>query len=162
MIQHPAAVVAKGVLDPRRGDATAILQHRVERYGIVLLGQILADRHHSGTVAEQFSKCVVMRWSPRQTSRRHAGDRRSYRTLTAVEFESVTTYKAARRVRLVKFLAPDTVPRTAIAIQFRFKITVDLCVGMEHKILADQTAGIRQSVGKPRRRGVQQNSRRAD
>ena len=103
-------------------------------------GKILADRHHPGSMAEQLAIGIVMRLSPRHAARRHSGHRRSHRTLAAVEFIGVTSHKVTRRISLVELLAPDAISWTTIAIQRGIKITVNLGIGMEHEILADQPA----------------------
>ena len=65
VIQHAAGVLADGVVDLRRRNAVAILQHRIERDPVMLLRQILADadRH---AVTDQAAERIVMALAPGQ------------------------------------------------------------------------------------------------
>src|SRR5260370_10362083 len=100
--------------------------------------------------------------TPGEAADLHAMDGRHYRPLTAGEFERVTAHDAAGAVRLIELLAPDAIPRAAIAIEHFFEIAGDPRIGMEHEVLANQAAGVGKAAGEPRGRGIQQNARRAD
>ena len=133
-----------------RRDAVGVLQHRIERDGVVLLRQVLADRHHAGAVAEQLAIGAVVFGAPRQAADLHAMHRGHHRVLAAGELERVAAHEPAGAVGLVELLAPDAVARTAIAVQRLVELAGDPRVGMEHQVLADQAGGIGEAVGEAR------------
>ena len=80
----------------------------------------------------------------------------------AVELQRVAPHEIARRIGLVELLAPQRGDRAAAAIELLVDIARDDRPGMQHQVLADQAGGVGEPVGKPRRRRVQQQARRAD
>ena len=161
-VQHAPAVLAECVVDPGRRDAVGVFQHGVQRDGVMLLREVLADRDHAGAVAKKLAIGVVVRLPPGDAARCHAGYGGHHGALAADEFERPAAHEAAAEVGFVELLAPDAVVRAAVAIHFLIEITVDLGVRVEHEVLADKAAGIGDAVGKFRGLGVQQNARRAD
>src|SRR5258705_3102529 len=75
MVHHLPAVLADGVIDPRRRDSVAVLQHGIERDAVVLLGQVLADRGHRETMAVELAEHAVMIRAPLQNPLLLARDR---------------------------------------------------------------------------------------
>jgi hypothetical protein len=51
---------------------------------------------------------------------------------------------------------------SAIAVEHLIEPTGDPRVGMEHQVLADQTAGIGKPIGEARGGGIEQKARRPD
>src|SRR5690242_6778938 len=103
----------------------AVLQLRIKRDAIVLLRQILADRHHASAMAEQPAIGAMVVLAPRQTTDLHAVDSGHHRVLAAREFERVAAHEPTRGVGLVELLAPDAVAGTAIAVQLLVEPTGD-------------------------------------
>src|SRR5262249_48680548 len=77
---------------------------------------------------------AVVVGTPRQTADLHPMHSGHHRPLAAREFERVAAYEAARAVLLVEFLAPDTIPGTAIPVQLLVEISGDPRIGMEHHL----------------------------
>src|SRR5260370_7088221 len=100
---------------------------------------------------------AVVFGTPGEPAALHAMDGRHYRPLTAGEFERVTAHEPAGAVRLIELLAPDAIPRAAIAIEHFFEIAGDPCIGMEHEVLANQAAGVGKAAGEPPGPAIQQN-----
>ena len=65
-VQHAAGVLADGVVDPGRRDAVAVLQHRIERDPVVLLGQVLGADADLHAVADHAAEGVVVALAPGQ------------------------------------------------------------------------------------------------
>src|SRR5439155_2742300 len=104
------------VVDPRRRDAVAVLQHRVERDAVVLLRQILADRRQAEAMTIEAAKGGVMALAPGQEALRFAGDSLGDRPDAAAELERVAAHETARRVGFVELLAPQAGRRRAVAV----------------------------------------------
>src|SRR5712675_1318677 len=96
---------------------------------------------------EQAERGVVA-FAPRQQALGLAGDGLGHRPDAATELKRVATDEAARGVGLVELFAPEANRRSAIAIGRLIDIAVELSVGMEHQVLADQPAGICKAVRK--------------
>jgi len=75
--------------------------------------------------------------TPRQATDLHAVHGARHRPLTAGEFERIAPHEPAGAVGLIEFLAPDAVPRAAIAVECFVEIAGDSRIGMEHEVLAD-------------------------
>src|SRR3954454_5148946 len=98
VVHHLPAVLTERVIDLRRWDSVAVLQHGIERDAVVLLGQVLADRGHPETMAVEFAEHAVMVRTPRQNTLLLARDRLEHRPCTAAELDAVTAHEAARKV----------------------------------------------------------------
>ena len=109
VIQHAAAVVAERVCDLRRRNAVGVLQHRIERDGVVFFRQVLADRHHAGAVPEQFPVGVVVVDAPGQAADLHAVHGDLHLVLAARELERVAAHEISGRIGFVELLAPDAI-----------------------------------------------------
>src|SRR4051812_39564681 len=107
MVHHLPAVGADRVIDLRRRDAVAVLQHGIERDAVVLLGQVLADRGHPETMAVELAEHTVMVRTPRQNTLLLARDRFEHRPGATAELDAITADEAAREIRVVKLLAPE-------------------------------------------------------
>jgi len=60
MLHHPVAIGADGVADSRRRNAAGILQVRIERYPIVFLGEVFADRRKTDAMVQELAIDPVM------------------------------------------------------------------------------------------------------
>src|SRR5262245_23335032 len=138
MIHHLPAVLADRVIDLRRRDSVAVLQHGIERDTVVLLGQILADRGDREPMAVELAEHAVMIRAPRQDALLLARDSFEHRPCATAELDAVAAYEAAREVGVVKLLAPEAGRRRAVRVGRLLHKTVDLRIGMEHQVLADQ------------------------
>src|SRR6186713_3182241 len=98
MLHHLPAVLADGVIDPRRGNAVAVLQDRIERDAIVLLRQILADRGKTEAMAVELAEHAVMIRAPRQNALLLADDSLEHRPCPAHELDAIAAHEAARQV----------------------------------------------------------------
>src|SRR5579859_7723132 len=96
VLHHLPRVLANGVVDPRRRDSVAVLQHGVERDAIMLLRQILADRGDREPVAIELAEDAVMVRAPWQDTLLLARDRLEHRPRAAAELDAVATNKTAR------------------------------------------------------------------
>src|SRR6266478_417482 len=108
VLHHLQVVRADRVIDPRRRDAAGVLQHGIERYAIVLLGEVLADRRKTDAMIQELAIDPVMVFAPGQPPRLRTDDRFEDRTDAAAELKSVAAHEIAPRVGLVEFLAPQT------------------------------------------------------
>ena len=147
VLHHAPRVLADRVVDPRRRDAVAVLQHRIQRDPVVLLRQVLAGDADLQAVVEQLAIDAVMVPAPGQPPRRDAGDRLVHRAGAAGELQRVAAHEIAGWVGLVELLAPqlDVIgPRSPSTIVV--DIADDLRPRMQHQVLADQPAGIGQPV----------------
>src|SRR5260370_29269564 len=145
VFEHARAVLADRIVDARRRDAMAVLEDGIERDAVVLLRQVLADRRQAEPVAIKPAERGVVARPPRQQALGLAGNGLRHRSDAAAELKGVATHETARRIGIVELFAPETGRRRAIAVGRLVHITVGLSVGMEHQVLADQSAGI----GKP-------------
>src|SRR5215216_3435464 len=107
MLHHLSAVLTERVIDLRRGDAVAVLQHGIEGDAVVLLGQILADRRDPEAMTVEPAEDAVMIRAPRQNAFLLARHRFEHRPRTAAELDAVAAHKAARQIGVVKLLAPE-------------------------------------------------------
>src|SRR4051812_18460692 len=138
MIHHFATVLADRVIDLRRGNAVAVFQHRIQGDAVMLLRQVLANRGHTKAMAVELAERAVMIRAPRQNPLLLAGDRLEHRAGATAELDAVAADKAARQIRVVKFLAPQAGRRRTVGIGRLLHKAVDLRIGMEHQVLADQ------------------------
>ncbi|UCF52213.1 MAG: hypothetical protein JSV48_23570, partial [Bradyrhizobium sp.] len=99
MVHHLLAVLADRVVDLRRGNAMAVLQHRIERDAIVFLRQILADRGEAQPVAVELAEDAVMIGAPWQNALLLADDGLEHGSGAAHELDAVTAHEAARQSR---------------------------------------------------------------
>src|SRR6266702_7641621 len=152
VFDHLLAVLADRVIDPRRRDAVAVLQPEIERDAVMLLRQILADGGGRNPMAVELAEDAVVVRAPRQNAFGLARDRFEHRPGTAAELDGIAAHETAGRIGIVEFLAPQAGRRGAVAVGRRFDIAVDLRIGMEHQVLADQPAGIGKPVRKAARR----------
>src|SRR5882757_8364582 len=134
MRHHLAAVLADGVVDPRRGNAVAVFQVGIERDAVVLLRQVLADRGHRDAMAVELAEHAVMIRAPRQDALLLARDRLEHRPGAAAELNAVAADEAARQISVVKLLAPQTGRRSAVGVSRLRHEAVDLRIGMEHQV----------------------------
>src|SRR3954453_17464370 len=148
VLQHFLAVLADGIVDARRRNAVAVLQDRIEPDAVVLFRKVLADRRRGEPVAVELAEYAVVIRAPRQNALAFAHHGLEYRPDTAAELDAVTAHKTARKIGFIKFLTPQAGRRRAIAVGSLIDIAVDLRVGMEHQVLADQSARIGEPVGK--------------
>src|SRR6185437_5224888 len=95
MIHHLPAVLADRVVDLRRGNAVAVLQHGIERDAVVLLGQVFADRGDREAMAVEPAKHAVMIRPPWQNALLLARDRFKHRPGAAAELDAVAADEAA-------------------------------------------------------------------
>ena len=140
----------------------AVLQHGIERDAVMLLRQVLADRRHRKTVAVELAEDAVMIRAPRQDALLLAGNRFEHRSGAAAELDAVAANEAARDIRVIELLAPETCRRRAVGVSQFLHEAVDLRIGVEHQVLANQPGRIRKPVREPARDRVQQQPRRAD
>ena len=130
----------------------AIPEHGIERDPIVFLRQVFADRRQAKPVAIEPAKHRMVVRAPGQQALGLAGDGLHHRPDAAAKLKCIAAHKAARGIRLVKFLAPQAGRRRAVAVGRLIDIAIELGVGMKHQILADQPAGIGKTIGKTARR----------
>jgi hypothetical protein len=64
VLHHPRRILPDLVIDPRRRDAVAVLQHWVERDAVVFLRQVLAYRRQAQAMAVEAAKGGVMARAP--------------------------------------------------------------------------------------------------
>src|SRR6266702_3838323 len=126
VLHHLPAILADRVVDPRRRDPVAVLQHWIERDAVVLLGQILADRRDSEPMAVELAEDAVMIRAPRQNAILLTYDSFKHRPRSADELDAVATDEAARLVRVVKLLAPQAGRRCTVRIRRFLDIAIDL------------------------------------
>src|SRR5580693_1142587 len=88
--------------------------------------------------------------APRYEALRFAGDGLGDRPDAAAELERVAAHETARQVRFVELLAPQAGRRRTVAVG-RLVEAVDLGIGVEHQVPADQPAGIGEPVREPPR-----------
>src|SRR4051812_47484054 len=138
VVHHLPAVGADRIINLRRGDAVAVLQHWIERDAVMLLGQILADRRDREAVTIEFAEHAVMIGTPRQNTLLLAGHGFEHRPGAAAELDAVATDETARQIGVVEFLAPQAGRRRAVAIGRLLHEPVDLRIWVEHQVLADQ------------------------
>src|SRR4051794_29378880 len=105
----------------------------------MLLGQILADRRYREAMAVELAENAVMVHAPRQNTLLFAGDGSEHRPGAAAELDAVAADEAAREIRVIKLLAPETGRRRAVGVGRLLHEAVDLRIGMEHQVLADQS-----------------------
>src|SRR3954471_18082487 len=91
-----------------------------------------------------------------------ARDGLEHRPCTAAELDAVTTDETAREVCVVELLAPEAGRRRAVGVGRLLHKTVDLRIGMEHQVLADEARRIGEPVRETAGDRVQQQPRRAD
>ena len=113
-------------------------------------------------MAIQLAEHAVVIRSPWQDALGFARHRFEHRPGAAAELNAVAAHKPAREIGIVKLLAPQAGRGRPVAVGRLLDVTVDLRIGVEHQILADQPAGIRQPVGKAARCRIQQQPRRTD
>ena len=75
VLHHAARVLADRVVDLRRRDAMAVLQHRVKGDAVVLLGQVLAGDADQQAMVQQRAIDAVMVLAPGQAAGAQIGDR---------------------------------------------------------------------------------------
>ena len=138
MVHHLPAVRADRVVDLRRGNAVAVLQHGIERDAVVLFREILADRGDAQPMAMELAEHAVMIGAPRQNALLLARDGLEHRSCAADELDAVAANEAAREIGVVKLLAPEAGRRRAVAVGRLVHEAVDLRIGMKHQVLADQ------------------------
>src|SRR6202035_3542763 len=108
VLHHLMAVGADRVIDLRRRDAAGVLQVRIERYPVVLLGEVLADRRKADATVHEFPIRTVMLFAPGQPSTCGTDDRLKNRADAAAELKRIAAHEIALGVGLIKFLAPQT------------------------------------------------------
>ena len=162
-VEHAAGVLADGVVDLGRRDAVAVLQHRVERDPVVLLGQVLgadADRHAVADAGRG-----RRRGGPRPRARRPLASALTASVpmpMARLNWKLIAAHEAARAVGLVELLAPQAERRAAMPVHRFVDIAVTSAQGWNIRFLPDQPAGIGQPVGEAAGGRVQQQPRRAD
>src|SRR5271154_5437387 len=70
MFHHAPRVLADGIVDPRRGNAVAVLQHGVDCHPIVFLRQVLTGNSDSQPAMNQLAISPVMVLAPGQYAAR--------------------------------------------------------------------------------------------
>src|SRR6266702_8442239 len=94
MLHHLPAVLADGVVDPRRGNAVAVLQDRIERDAIALFREILADGGKSEPMSVELAEHAVMIRAPGQNPPLLADDGLEHRPGAAHELNAVAAHEA--------------------------------------------------------------------
>src|SRR5262249_14072672 len=79
-----------------------------------------------------------------------------------VELKVEPAHEAAGAVGLIELLAPQAERWPAVPVHRLFHIAANVPAGVEHQVLADEPAGIREPIGKAARGRVQQQPWRAD
>src|SRR4030095_15033069 len=163
MRQHAQAVFAVPRRYLGRGDPMTIFELRIQRHGVLFFRQIFADDADRCDMIESFAECSMMFWAPRNRAVEVSGHRRTQRTRPAGDLHVVAPHETPRTIRFVKLLAQDAASmRSFVTVQPLIETTWYETERMEHEVLAHQPAAVGEAVGKPCRRGVQQNARGAD
>src|SRR6516164_267177 len=97
MLHHRLRILADGVVDLRRRDAVAVLQHGIERDAVVLLGKVLADRRDVQAMAVEPAEHAMMVLAPRQDALLLARDRLEHWSCAAAELNAVTATNPRER-----------------------------------------------------------------
>src|SRR5882757_4481082 len=162
VFEHSRTVLADRIVDTRRRDAMAVPEDGIKRDAVMLLRQALADRRQAEPVAIKPAERGVVARPPRQQSLGLAGNGLRHRSDAAAELKGVATHETARWIGFVELLAPETGRRRAVAVGRLVYVAVGLRIGMEHQVLADQSAGIGKPVRKASGGRIQEQPRRAD
>src|SRR5262249_17740059 len=130
---------------------------------VALFREVFADGDHARSALEEIAVGAVVLRSPGDTAHGHAPDSGGYRPEAADDLEGIAAHEAARAIGFVELLAHDAAARRpAVPADGLIKDPHHHAVGMEHQILADETAAVGEPVGEQRRARVQQQPRRAD
>ncbi len=113
-------------------------------------------------MAVELAEDAVMIRAPRQNALLLADDGLEHRPCPAHELDAVAAHEAARQVGVIPLLAPQAGRRRAVAVGRLLHIAVDLRIGMEHQVLADEAGRIGKAVREAAGCRVEQQPRRAD
>ena len=81
----------------------------------------------------------------------------------AGDLHVVAAHEAARRIGLVELLAQDAAgDRPLVAVESLLEAPLHEAEDVEHQVLSDEAAAVREAIRKPARLRVQQDARRAD
>src|SRR5207247_8209873 len=115
-----------------------VLQDGIERDAVVLFREILADRGDAQPMAVELAEHAMVIRAPRQNALLLAHDGLEHWSCAADELDAVAADEAARQLRVVKFLAPEAGRRRTVTVGRLLHVAVNLRIGMEHQVLADQ------------------------
>ena len=125
----------------------------------MLLRQILTNAYHTRCSPIQFQKRVVKALSCRNLPSQHTSQSSANRPGSTITFISKPSNKPSTYVSFIKLLAPYTNTRAGITIHGLVKHSPNQPIRMKHKIFAQQSRTISESIRKSIRYRVQQDPR---